>query len=159
MSSDIQHDVALELGFPQKLVKYALRKKRFRSAGSFVDYLETHTEELEAALAEEEKEEPVPGEEKIVIVPWPSEDKPSTDAATVAAASTNTSTRAKSTLREETEALYRQSVCLRCFLRRRSCITFPCGHFTLCSVCQPLTRLCPERDCPMEILSYINVFY
>ena len=41
-------------------------------------------------------------------------------------------------LRDETEQLYKQSVCLVCFKWNRSLVTLPCSHFTVCDICMLL---------------------
>ena len=73
MSSKVHHHIAVELGFEEKIVKRALAKYKFKSAGDFVDYLEMNEDEF--AVDEEVDEEPAPGEEKITIVTPPDEEK------------------------------------------------------------------------------------
>ena len=67
MSAYTQYRIALELDFPEKLVRRALRKYKFKDVGTFLDYLETHVEELEVEREEEEENE----EEKHITILTP----------------------------------------------------------------------------------------
>ena len=128
MSLSVLQVVALELGFPKSIVRRALHKYSFYSAGDFVDYLETHDYEFEVET-EEEKEEAIP-----TIATFPTEDL-------------NKEEKAKPSLREETEFLNRQSLCLVCRKEKRSFVCLPCSHFVICRMCEPSTRHCPRRSC------------
>ena len=73
MSISTLFHVALELDFPEKIIRRALRKYRFQCAGDFVDYLESCGDEFEMQ-SEDEKEEVNPEEKNISIMPSPSDD-------------------------------------------------------------------------------------
>ena len=146
MSSKVQHRIALELGFDEKIVKRALKKYKFKCSGDFVEYLELHEDEFAAEEREEEEASPEAGKiaSKEGIVK--TEDPPAA-----------TSTPQK-TLREETEDLYHRSMCLNCFSRKRSIVTLPCSHFTLCGQCEKWIKKCPRRDCGEKIELSISTF-
>ena len=146
MSSKVHYHIAVEFGFDEKIVKRALAKYKFKSAGDFVDYLEMNEDEF--AVDEEVDEEPAPGEEEIAIVTPPDEEK----VAPTATAQPN------KTLREETEALYRRSQCLNCFDRKRCVVTLPCSHFTICDQCQKRVKKCPLSDCGETIECSITTY-
>ena len=61
-------------------------------------------------------------------------------------------------LKEETELLYREAMCLACQKNKRSIVTLPCCHFTLCRVCEPIIRKCPFRQCEEKIESAILTY-
>ena len=149
MSRAVQYEVAVELGFPEKVVSRALKKYKFKTAGDLVDYLEMHP--VEFSMDEEVEEEPAPGEEKITIVGFPTE---------VACSSSfsNTAKPREKTLLEETEDLYRRSVCQGCFSRRRCFVTLPCSHFAICELCQKRLRKCPLSDCQEKIECSIQTY-
>ena len=146
MSAIIHEKIALELDFPKIIVKRALRKYKFKDAGSFVDYLETHMEEFEV---EEEAEEPVSMEKNITILTPPEE---------IATISTLTTKVKELSLKEETEILYHQTVCLECRKNKRSFVCLPCCHFTLCETCESQTRHCPLRSCREHISATIQTY-
>ena len=123
-----------------------MKKLNFRSAGDLLDYIDIHWEELE--VDDDEGKEAVAGEEKIAIATFPSEEKVD-KVKSETASSPHTS---QSTLREETENLYRRSMCLVCHKNRRCFVILPCSHFTLCAMCEPSTRKCPIHDC-QELIS------
>ena len=137
MSSDTHHRVAVELGFPEELVKYALKKHKFKTAGDFIEYLELN----EKALIVLNEKDATPEElAKVVEVE-------------VSPAKT------QKTLRQETEDLYHRSICLNCLDKKRSIVTLPCSHFTLCALCVKRVRKCPLRDCCADIecsISYVQ---
>ena len=151
MSSEVHHIIAVELGFPEKIVKRALKKYKFKSAGEFVDYLELNEDEF---VADEELDvEPIPGENKITIIPFPEGEQ------VVKAEVTSTATaKPEKTLREETEDLYRRSVCLNCFSRKRCIVTLPCSHFAICDQCEKRIKKCPLNDCCEEIECSITTY-
>lgn len=51
MKKDSQYRVAREFGYEDKVVKCALRKQDFKDAGSLIDYIEDHTQDLETEAA------------------------------------------------------------------------------------------------------------
>ena len=149
MSASTQYTVALELDYPEKIVKRALRKYRFKDAGSFLEYLDNHMEEFEGE-DEEEKEEPTPEEKNITILPTKE---------TVDKAQESTTEKEKElSLKEETEILYRQSLCLMCWKERRTILCLPCCHFTLCDMCEKKTHICPLRDCKEVIADTVRTY-
>ena len=155
MSRDVQREVAVELGFPEKVVSRALKKYKFKTAGDLVDYLEMHP--VEFSMDEEVEEEPAPGEEKITIVGFPAE----ADDEVVHSSSSSISSTAKpreKTLLEETEDLYRRSVCQGCFSRKRCFVTLPCSHFAICELCEKRLRKCPLSDCQEKIECSIQTY-
>ena len=99
MPVEAQYRVALELDYPKAIVKRILRKCAFESAGDLVDYLDANLEVLEAEEENSKEEEKEEKREKVEIPAVTSS----------VAASENLS------LRDETERLYKQSVCLVCF--------------------------------------------
>ena len=140
MPAETQYRVAVEMGFPENITKRVLRKNAFKSAGNLVDYLETNLEMLEA---EEENDKEEERQEKI--------ETPATTS--IVAALDNLS------LRVETENLYKQSVCLVCFKRKRTFVILPCSHFTVCDFCERKTRKCPRTDCQEEIECTIRTYF
>ena len=130
MSLDVLYKVACELEFPEKIVQRALQKYSFKNAGSFVDYLETHMEEFENMTEEDEE----PEIEKL-----------------------NTTT-SYFNLMQETELLHRQSLCLVCLKNKRSFVTLPCSHLTLCETCEPKTHKCPVHACQSIIGCTIKTY-
>ena len=123
MSAHVHYQIALEFDFPEKLVRCALRKYTFKDAGSFVDYLETHKEELEAEVKKEEEEE----EKKKKEEEAPPEKREGRELS----------------LLEETWWLYRKARCKACKKNRRSVVTLPCCHYSLCETCERTTKQCP----------------
>ena len=51
MKKDSQYRVAREFAYEDKVVKCALRKQDFKDAGSLIDYIEDHTQDLETEAA------------------------------------------------------------------------------------------------------------
>ena len=142
MSSSTQHAVALELGFPDSLIRQALRLRKFKNAGELVDYLDSREEEFSAAAAKHEDEV--------------------RDAAAAAGKTEDLTggevVEKELSLREETELLYRLSVCLSCRVQARRIVLLPCGHFALCTACAKLKKNCPVRGCNVKIMETILTF-
>ena len=151
MSASTQCTVALELGYPEKIVKRALRKYKFKDAGSLLEYVDTHMDELEGEEDEEEKEEPPPEEKKITILP-------THEKSVASAANTGPDQKRKLSLKEETEILYRQSKCVKCLENARTFLCLPCCHFTLCDACEKTSRACPLRDSQEAIAATIRTY-
>ena len=144
MSPAAQYRVAIEFGFPEKIVRRILQKIKFKDAGTFIEYLETHMEELKAnAKSDEEVEK----QETIKQATTPPPLQPT--------APPPTSTLS---LREETELLYRQSKCLVCRKNMRTFVSLPCCHFSLCSQCEPSARKCPLQSCQEKIDAVIKTY-
>ena len=144
MSTSTLFSVALELDFPEKIVRRALRKYRFQSAGDFVDYLESCGEEFEMQT-EDEKEKVNPVEKNISIVPFPSE-------------ANNQGGKTELTVREEAQMLFRQSTCLMCWKEKRAFVCLPCCHFGLCKKCNSFAKYCPFSSCKEKISSTIKTY-
>ena len=136
--------VALEFGYDEEIVKRVLKKCEFDDAGDLLDYLDTHNEELEAE--KEVEEEPTPEEEKELPQASAQPLTPSAPPPT------------ESSLRQETEDLYRRSICLNCFRRRRCFVVLPCSHFSICDNCEKELRKCPARDCGEAIECSIKTY-
>ena len=126
-----QYRVALEFGYDSQRIKQVLEKKKFASAGDLIDFLEeSEVEEYETKSGETElKKEEV---EKIESLTQ------------------------KLSLREETERLYRNAICLRCARKSRNILCLPCTHLSLCSDCASLTSTCPM--CKTSILGTIVTY-
>ena len=144
MSKSTLRHVALELDFPEKIVRRALRKYRFECAGDFVDYLESCGDEFEMET-EDEKEEVNPVEKNISIVPSPSE-------------ANNQVGKTELTVREEAKILFRQSRCLMCWKEKRAFVCLPCCHFSLCKKCESFAKYCPFPSCTEKITATIRTF-
>lgn len=63
-----------------------------------------------------------------------------------------------SSLREETECLYRFSCCAVCVQRQRNIVVLPCGHFALCDKCEKRCLHCPIKNCNCLILDVIHTY-
>ena len=132
MGKDTLYKVAIEFGYREKIVRCTLDKKDFDSAGELVEYLEDHATELENEVEEKAAREMEKKKE---------EDMKTTHS-----------------LRAETEALYKSSICLACWKNKRSFVTLPCCHFSLCASCGRSTNQCPLRDCKEKIMDVIQTF-
>ena len=146
MSASIQYAVALELDFPKKIIQRALRKYKFQSAGSLVDYVETHMDEFEEQ--DEEELEETPQEKNITIQPTL---EPQVDVAIP-------NHMKQLSLREETELLYRQANCLKCLNEKRTVLLLPCSHFALCNKCEKTSSKCLVRGCNKVITDSIRTY-
>ena len=139
MPVETQYRVAVEMGFSKAIVKRILHKCVFESAGDLVDYLEENWEMLEAEEEDDKEDEREERQEKMET--------------SGVAALTSLS------LHDETEKLYKQSFCLVCFKRKRSFVTLPCSHFTICDFCERKTRKCPRTDCQQVIECSIRTYF
>ena len=153
MSPSTQHLVALEFGFPERIICRALRLKTFKTAGELVDYLDEHEEELSAI------EEQDGGSATAAVV------EKETPPAVVKAEEAKVDTKAegevkksKLTLRAETEWLYKISLCLACRKKPRTIVLLPCGHYALCSTCAKMKDTCPIKSCSEKIGEIIQTF-
>ena len=156
----IQCQVAIEMGYQKELVVAALEEYDFTTAGALVEYL--MDEEANAIPTVPKKSVNDVDEVKIVT-----DDKVVTnDMKQVAVTDVNENSKEKKkelSLREETEILYRNSICLVCHERKRAFVNCPCGHLSHCGVCNlgitrcrfptSATTLCDET-----ILSTIHVY-
>lgn len=143
MPVETQYRVALEMGFSKAIVKRILHKCVFESAGDLVDYLEENVEVLEAQEESDKEDEKEERQERM--------ETPAVASSIAALANLS--------LRDETEKLYKQSVCLVCFKRNRSFVTLPCSHFTVCDSCEAKTRKCPRTDCRQAIECTIRTYF
>ena len=149
VSSKVHHQIAIELGFSEKIVERALKKYKFKSAGDFVHYLELNEDEF--AETDEVVQKAKPEEEKMAVAAFPEKEKTEN--------TQNAAVKADKSLREETEDLYRRSICLNCFNRRRSIVILPCSHFALCEQCLKQVKKCPVSDCCEEIECTIVTYF
>ena len=152
MASSTLHRVAIEFGFPEKIVNRALRQYKFLTAGEFVNYLEDHFDELERQDPEEEVEKEVERREKNITILGPPDVKEEI------VEEVNAKGEVQLTLRQETEILYNQSLCLKCWTYRRAFVCLPCCHFSLCERCKPSTEHCPLRSCGEKIECTIKTY-
>ncbi len=156
MPATTQLRVAIEFGFPEKIVVRVLRRHKFDTAGDLVMHLEDHWEELKKEDESEEKppsETEPPSEEKPPSETEPPAEKRDEEKPMAAEPQTR-----ELTLREETEALYRNSICLVCWKRKRTHVTLPCSHFNVCDACEPTTRRCPLRTCGEAVECSIRTY-
>ena len=130
-----QQQVAVELGYDRRRVKRVLAKHTFACAGDLVDFLEDKLDSSE----EEEKEEEEKEEEK-----EGKEEKEGTSSRIIIGAEAVVNSETYS-LREETEALYRRTLCKRCVSRCATNLCLPCCHISLCNACIH-ARKCPMCD-------------
>ena len=148
MSAETQYTVAHEFGYPKKLIKELMQKKRYHNAGELIEdleeYLLTTINDRDGA-GESEEESP---DEKVVAAA----------AAVPMEGNCVTSTKETLSLLKETELLYEKSVCILCRKNKRCFVTLPCSHLTLCHVCMPKTQQCPRRDCQEIIQCVIKTY-
>ena len=124
-----QQRVAVELGYDRRRVKRVLAKHTFACAGDLIDFLEDKLDDTEEEEEEEEgKEEEKEGASSRVVIG--------------AEAVVNSETYS---LRKETEALYRRTLCKRCVSRCATNLCLPCCHISLCNACIH-ARKCPMCD-------------
>ena len=159
--------VALEFGYDEKIVKRVMKKHEFDSSGDLIDYLYTHMEELEAEEEVDEEVKPEvdeePSPEEVPQATKHPEEQPSAslppeEQKEVPQAPSAPPPPIERSLREETEDLYRRSVCLNCFERRRCFVVLPCSHFTICDKCEKHLKKCPARDCGEVIERTVKTF-
>ena len=178
MPRDIQLRVALEFGFPDKIVRRVMSKYTFASAGDLVEYLESLMEKIEAGEEEESafaaSPPPQPHTTAAKVAPVKKDDKPTPTATSAQPqttaveiepgkedgkpAPTDSVTPPHNSLRQETEELYQRSLCLFCYERRRCFVSLPCGHFNLCDKCEPKAVYCPIKKCEEKIEATIQTF-
>ena len=162
MTRESQYKVALEFDYPQKLIDAVLRRHNFTQASDLLAFLdniidngeedeyvkeeEQQEVEPEAAVASPPQETECKGDEKKEEEKEEEEVAPASDPPRPI------------TLREETEELYKNSICLRCFARRRCFVSLPCCHLSLCDKCERSTTHCPMRGCNEKIECVIETF-
>lgn len=153
MYSRTQHQVACELDRPERIVRRVLQRQHFKDAGSLLEYLDDNEEELEAEELNAPPSPVPPKHEKpkltVVIPPrnWhivgKIEEKPPIKALT---------------LRQETELLYKQSICLVCRKERRKYVLLPCSHLAVCDSCLFFTKRCPMKSCNEPIVDSVRTY-
>ena len=134
----IHSQVAREFGYNEDIVKSFLRKKRYHCAADLIEDLENYE-----SKEEEEKED---------------NKNNGDDNAAAAAASVASNSVKKSTLREETEELFRKSVCLVCNSAKRTRVCLPCCHLTHCDKCESSVKVCPYLNCRETVRDTIHTF-
>lgn len=142
MSRDTLFRVALEFDYPEAIVRRAMRERTFYAAGELIDYLEDHWNEFEMNGDELEMNGNDQNKEASINVKELKQEVVNKQLG----------------LKEETEILYRQSICLVCQSRKRNYVTLPCSHFTLCDTCERTIHHCPIRSCGEQILSTIHTY-
>ena len=143
----IQSQVARELGYNDDIVKRFLKKKKYKCAADLIEDLENYETKEEE---EEEEELNVNGDDN-------GDDNTAAAAAAPAASVTSNSVK-KFTLREETEELFRKSVCLKCNNAKRTRVCLPCCHLTHCDKCESSVKVCPYLNCQEPVRDTIHTF-
>ena len=155
MCSSNQRRVALEMGYEEDEINDALKKYKFKCAGVLIDYLETPVEEIEE-LVQELKLTKIEAASSNAI----NKKMLETVLNSIEGASnSNSPTKPQKTLREETEALHKRSICLSCFQRRRCYVLLPCSHFSICDTCEGRIKKCPIRDCLTDIECVVRTYF
>ena len=155
MYSSHQRRVALEMGYEEDEINDALKKYKFKCAGDLIVYLETPVEETEE-LVQELKLTKIEAASSNAI----NKKKLETVLNSIEGTSnSNSPTKPQKTLREETEALYKRSICLSCFQRRRCYVLLPCSHFSICDACEGRIKKCPIRDCLTDIECVVKTYF
>ena len=145
-----QYQAALELGCPETLIKKLLGSKEYNCAGDLIeDIWKLQDEEID--------------EREIQEIEVNEKDNENSANSVSTVANDNVSTTAKdsietSTLRKETERLYRQSRCLVCHITNRTRVNLPCGHLTHCESCDKFVKRCPVPSCKHEIACTIQTY-
>ena len=144
----IQFQVAKEFGYTDHVIERFLKRKKYKCAADLIEDLDKYDSEEE---------------EEIAATPTVKEEEKNNgdDKATAAAAATPSVTPnsgRKFTLREETEELFRKSVCLCCKNAKRTRVCLPCCHLTHCEKCENLVKVCPYLDCQETVQTTIHTF-
>ena len=137
--------IALEFGYPEKIVRYVLHKETFEDAAALIDYLMDHIDDLENDpmienqfnLADEQNIQHCDKSSDAKIALQPEEKD----------------------LRAETLQLYLSSKCANpgCD-QQKTRVTLPCCHFTLCERCIHHVSICPTSSCDVKIEGSIRTF-
>ena len=171
MCSSNQRRVALEMGYEEEEINDALTKYKFKWAGDLIDYLETPTDEIEELVQKlkltkiETASSNAINKKKLETVLNFVEHASagaiasSNDKEVEGASNSTNPTKAQKTLREETEALYKRSICLSCFQRRRCYVVLPCSHFSICDTCEGRIKKCAIRDCLEDIQCVVRTYF
>jgi hypothetical protein len=138
MSFETLLQVAIEMDYPESIVRHTLRRHQFENAGQLIDFLEDNMSNLQQEVQVEEEEE-----------------EKSCHNVTSNAAESKLK---ELSLKEETELLYRLSFCLKCWKNPRTLVILPCSHFALCDSCGKTARTCPRRDCQAYIECIIHTY-
>ena len=150
MPAETQYKVACEFGYPEKLVKNFLENKRYKNAGELVDELEEYLLKYEE---ENEDDKPATDEDKIASVTFHLE-----GADTAVIINSSTTRHRPLSLLEETELLYKKSICLVSRKNRRTVVLLPCGHLAICNPCLASSSTCPRRNCQQHICSGVSTY-
>ena len=148
-----QYLVALELGYDRKRIKRALAKKKFACAGDLIEFLEDNEDEQEEEEEEEEEEVKIQASGVSKDEEMKIDGRESKIEAIEITEDAEVVRSEKPTLLQETEQLYRRSLCLQCRLRCKSVLCLPCCHLSMCKVCGRLTKHCPTcGECIHDII-------
>ena len=61
-------------------------------------------------------------------------------------------------LRNETERLYQETLCVKCEKDERQTVILPCSHFCLCVASEKRCRFCPIKDWAMLITFTVRTY-
>ena len=127
----IYKTVAEELGYSSEKIESALEMRVFHSAGELVTYL--YDMEISETSSNEMDQLSKALEKEVVI-----KNEATFDA---------------------NELVTSLIKCFRCHKNRRSILTLPCCHFTLCEICAYVTYNCPFSDCQHPIEEIIRTYF
>ena len=140
------HDVALEFGFPDAMIRKALREHAFERASDLIDYLDKHWNHSDADIVSVlEGERLADAIQRIDIASSLTYDEEMASIVTLPSLPPPPYTPSPSSiLYRETKRLYRQSFCMGCKSKPRHYVLLPCSCFALCESCLPLYTCCPR---------------
>ena len=145
----IQLQVASEFGYSHYHIIKLLQRNTYENAAELIEDLE----KSDLQVGDIEKE--------IVVLTTAKEEMrvdTSTADAAAAAAVTNDCDK-KLNLREETERLFHESICLVCCVSKRTRVCLPCCHLTHCEQCETSVKNCPRVDCKKVVECTIRTFF
>lgn len=141
--------VAVEFGYPNNIVRRVLKRQKFKDAGSLIEYLEDNEEQLQAEDDDDEEGETVMSSGR--ATPTVEGEKPKL--------TLFIPPRKKELgLREETELMYKQSICLLCQKSNRAYVLLPCCHLAVCAACLPKTTFCPKLNCKTRVMEAVFTY-
>ena len=147
--------VAREFGFCRERILKVLRRKVFKNVGELVLYLE-HENDINA-LSEDMKHS-LTVKENVESVSSDTNEPMTVNAESVSTSEPMDEDKETTPLFKETLTLYSSAHCLRCRDRKRTIVTLPCCHFTMCHVCSYKADFCPKRSCGEEIKDVITTY-
>ena len=147
--------VAREFGFCRERILKVLRRKVFKNVGELVLYLE-HENDINA-LSEDMKHS-LTVKENVESVSSDTNEAMTVNVESVSTSEPMDEDKETTPLFKETLTLYSSAHCLRCRDRKRTIVTLPCCHFTLCRVCSYKADFCPKRSCGEEIKDVITTY-